>query len=268
LNLETTIPHTNVTLLQVITAAVVLVVGIIVARIVLAFFRRSMRRTKLSDVLVEFLSRFLSALLYVLVILVVLTSLGITVGSVLVSLSAVVGLVLGFGMSDTVNNLASGTWIAALRPVDIGEVVSLNGKTGKVSAVGIMATELLTPDNVLITIPNAQVWGAAIENYTRMPTRRVDVAVGISYGSSVETAVRVAMDLMKSHALVLDDPEPAVVITELADSSVNLALRPWAKTEDYWAVKGDISRGILEALPKAGVEIPFPQLDVHVVEKQ
>ncbi len=264
MSLDATLPYTSITLMQLLTAVVALVIGIIVARIVLGFFRRSMRKTKLSDILVEFLSRFLSALLYVLVILVVLSTLGVTIGSILVSLAAMAGLIMGFGMSDTVNNVASGTWIAALRPIDIGEVVTINGKTGKVKAVGIMATELLTPDNVFVTIPNSQVWGAAIENATRMPTRRADVAVGISYGSSVDKAVQVAMAIMKAHPLVLDDPEPAVVITELADSSVNLALRPWTNTENYWAVKGDISKAVLVGLPEAGIEIPFPQLDVHL----
>ena len=264
MDLEATLPYTSITVMQLVIAVVALVVGLIISKIILKFFKLSMRRTNLSDVLIEFLARFLSALLYVLVILLVLTSLGVTIGSILVSLSAMVGLILGFGMSDTVNNIASGTWIAALRPIDIGEVVTISGKTGKVNAVGIMATELLTPDNVFVTIPNSQVWGASIENATRMPTRRADVAVGIGYGSSVDKAVQVAMDIMKAHPFVLDDPEPAVVLTELADSSVNLALRPWTNTENYWAVKGDIAKSVLEGLPKAGVEIPFPQVDVHM----
>ena len=267
MTLETTLPYTSITLMQFVTALAVLVIGLLVARLVIGLFKRSMRKTKLSDVLIEFLARFMSALLYVIVILLVLAALGVTISSILVSLSAMVGLILGFGMSDTVNNIASGTWIAALGPIDIGEVVNINGKTGKVKAVGIMATELLTPDNVLVTIPNAQVWGASIENYTRMPVRRADVAVGIGYGSSVDTAVKVAMEIMQAHPLVLDDPEPAVVLTELADSSVNLVLRPWTDTENYWAVKGDVAKAVLEGLPKAGVEIPFPQIDVHMKQE-
>jgi len=266
-DLKATLPFVSITYLQLITAVAALVLGVIVARIILAVFRRSAKRTELPDVLIEFLSRFLGALLYVLVLLLVLASLGVTISSILVSLSAMVGLILGFGMSDTVNNIASGTWIAALRPIDIGEVVTINGETGKVNAVGIMATELLTPDNVFITIPNGQVWGAAIENYTRMPKRRADVSVGIAYGSSVDKAVAVAMEAMKKHPLVLDDPEPTVALTELADSSVNLSVRPWTATENYWAVKGDISKAVLKGLPEAGIEIPFPQLDVHMIKE-
>ncbi|MBD3367012.1 MAG: mechanosensitive ion channel [Candidatus Eisenbacteria bacterium] len=265
---DMTIPHTNVTMLQVLTAAIVLIVGLIVARIIVAVFKRSLRRSNLSEVLIEFLGRFFGALLYVLVILVVLSTLGVTVGSVLLSLSAVVGLILGFGMQDTVNNLASGTWIAALRPIDIGEYVEVNGISGTVSGVGIMATELKTPDNKFITIPNAQVWGSAITNYTRMDTRRVDVSFGITYGDSVDKAYEVAMNLMKSHDLVLDDPEPAVLVTELGDSSVNLAMRAWAKTENYWPVKIALTQAIYEAVPQAGLSMPFPQLDVHMTKEQ
>ncbi|MBD3349494.1 MAG: mechanosensitive ion channel, partial [Candidatus Eisenbacteria bacterium] len=265
---ETTIPHTSVTLLQVVTAAAVLVVGLIIARIVVGVFKRSLRSSKLSDVLVEFLGRFFGILLYILVILVVLSTLGVTVGSILLSLSAVVGLILGFGMQDTVNNVASGTWIAALRPIDIGEYVTINGMSGTVKAVGIMATELVTPDNQFITIPNAQVWGSPIVNVTRMPTRRVDVSVGIAYGDNIEDAVKVAMDLMEKHGLVLDDPAPAVLVSELADSSVNLVLRPWTKTGDFWTVRGDLTKAIYDALPKAGLSIPFPQVDVHLLKEK
>lgn len=266
MDLGYTIPNTGITLLQVLTALVVLIVGFVAARIIASVFRRQMRKTRLSEILVEFLLRFLSALLYVIVILLVLGTLGVSVGSVILSLSAIVGLVLGFGLQDTFNNVASGAWIAALSPINIGEFVTINGMTGKVTAVGIMATELLTPDNVYMTIPNKLVWGSPIVNITRMPTRRVDVPVGVAYGTSLDDALRVGMATLSDHALVLDDPEPAVVITELADSSVNLVLRAWTKTEDYWTVKGDLTKAIYEALPKAGIEIPFPQLDVHVTQ--
>jgi len=183
---------------------------------------------------------------------------------VVLGLSAVLGLILGFGMQDTLTNLFSGVWLAALRPIDKDEVVTTNGMTGAVNAIGMMATEILTWDNKFITIPNKLVWGSAIENYTRMPTRRVDVGVGIGYASNLEKAFKVAMDLMRNHSLVLEDPESAVVATELADSSVNLQLRAWTKTADYWTVKGDLTTGILEAFRREGIEIPFPQLDVHL----
>ena len=127
-----------------------------------------------------------------------------------------------------------------------------------------MATDLLTPDNKLITIPNKLVWGSPIVNATRMPTRRVDVDVGVSYDTKLEDALKVAMELMKDNSMVLADPAPAVVTTALADSSVNLQLRAWTNTEDYWGVKGALTNGILKAYKEEGIEIPFPQLDVHM----
>lgn len=179
-------------------------------------------------------------------------------------LSAVIGLILGFGLQDTITNLAAGVWVAALRPIDKGEFVEVNGISGTVTGVGIMATELLKPDNTYITIPNSLVWGSPVINSSRMDTRRVDVSVGIAYDSDLDLALRVAQDLMESHAAVLPSPQPAVVVTELADSSVNLALRAWTRTGDYWGVKGDLTSGILLAYREAGVEIPFPQVDVHL----
>jgi len=263
-SLDEPLPYVGVTLMRVVIAVAVLIVGYIVTKIVVASFKRGLKRTKLPKLVVEFLGRFLSALLYVAVILLAVRALGIGVGSVVVGLSAVIGLVLGFGMQDTLTNLAAGVWIAALRPIDIGEVVEVAGKTGKVNAVGIMSTELLTPDNVLITIPNKLIWGSVITNYTRMPTRRVNVDVGIAYGTDIDRAVKIAMELMESHPKVLKDPAPSVVITGLGDSAINLQLRAWTETEDFWDVKGYLTKAIYEAYTREGIEIPFPQLDVHV----
>jgi small-conductance mechanosensitive channel len=171
---------------------------------------------------------------------------------------------LGFGFQDTLTNLTSGIWIAVMRPLDKDEVVQVGGITGKVVELGIMATKLLTPDNVVITIPNKLVWGSPITNYTRMDLRRVDVAVGVSYSGSVQDAISSAMELILSHNLVLKDPTPAVIVTELGNSSVNLQLRAWTKTEDYWKLKSELTRGIYEKYKKEGIEIPFPQMDVHI----
>jgi len=260
------LPYLGITPMNIVMALIILVVGFMVAKVLVGAFKRSLKKTKLPDLLIEFLARFFSALLYVAVILLAVRALGVAVGSVVLGLSAVIGLILGFGLQDTLTNIAAGVWIAALRPFDRGDVVNVAGFTGKVDAVGVMETELLTPDNTFIAIPNKLVWGSPIVNYTKMPTRRVDVNVGVAYGTDLDRAIKLAIDLMKSHPKVLDEPEPAVVITELADSSINLQLRAWTKTEDYWAVKGDLTKGIYELYTKEGIEIPFPQLDVHIKE--
>ncbi|MDO9518064.1 MAG: mechanosensitive ion channel family protein, partial [Methanosarcinaceae archaeon] len=233
-------------------------------KIVVSMFRNGLKKTKLPELIIEFLSRFLTALLYVVVILAFIGALGFAVGSMMISLSAVLGLILGFGMQDSLSNLAAGVWIASLRPIDKNEYVEVNGSIGTVSAVGILATELLTPDNKFVTIPNKLVWGSPIINYTRMPTRRVEVNVGVSYNSDLNKAIQVAMELMKGHAMVLSDPAPLVVTTELADSSVNFQLRAWVNTGDLWVVKRELTKGIFEAYKREGVEIPYPQMDVHM----
>ncbi len=262
--LDKPLPYLNMSPMQLITALVILIVGWILTRIIVGSFKHGLKKTKLPELVVEFLGKFLSALLYVAVILLSVRALGIGVGSVVLGLSAVIGLILGFGMQDTLTNLAAGVWIAALRPFDKGEYIGVAGYSGSVHSVGVMATELLTPDNVLVVIPNKLVWGSPIVNYTRMPTRRVNVDVGVAYGTDLNRAVEIAMNLMRSHPLVLDEPEPSVAITTLADSSINLQLRAWVKTKDYWTVKGDLTKGIYELYGQEGIEIPFPQMDVHV----
>ena len=266
--LEKTLPYTGITVYQLLVALIILVAGWVITKIIVLLFRKELEKTKLTELVAELLARFLSVLLYVIVILLAVEALGFSMNSVIIGLSAVIAVVLGFGLQDSVTNLVSGVLIAALRPIDKDEVVEVEGKTGKVTAVGLMATEILSYDNKFITIPNKLVWGSAIVNYTRMPTRRVDVAVGISYESDLKKAILVAMNLMKAHSMVLTDPEPAIVTTELADSSVNLQLRAWTNTEDYWTVKLDLTNGILEAFRmEEGIEIPYPQLDVHLEQK-
>ncbi|AKB28519.1 Small-conductance mechanosensitive channel [Methanosarcina siciliae T4/M] len=260
------IPYTDVTVSRLIFAVIILIAGFISVKILVYIFRRGMQKTKLPELTIQFLANFLSILLYVIVFLIFLKSLNFDVDSFVVGLSAIIGLVLGLGMQDTFTNITAGIWVAAIRPVDTGEVVTVNGQTGKIKSVSIMSTELLTPDNQLITIPNKLVWGSSIVNMTRMPTRRVSVDVGISYSSDLEKAIRFALELTKGHPLVLPDPEPAVVTTELASSSVNLQVRAWTNTDDFWGVKNDLTAGIFEAYRREGIEIPFPQMDVHMKE--
>ena len=262
--LETKIPFTNFTIFNVLVAIIILIVGLAIVKIVVLIFQKSLQRQKMPALVIEFLGRLISALANIVVILLAVRALGFDVDSVVIGLSAIIGLILAFGLSESFHNFFAGLWLAALRPIDKNEVVTVNGITGKVSAVGMMATEFHTPDNKFITIPNKLVFGSPIENMSRMPTRRVDVNVGIAYGSSFDKAIRIAMKLLRGHPKVLKDPAPTVVSTELADSSVNLQLRPWVNTDDYWGVKDDITKGIHDAYLDAGIEIPFPQMDVHM----
>jgi small-conductance mechanosensitive channel len=262
--LELMIPYTDITVSRLTFAILVLILGLIFSKYLIYVFKRGIKKTKIPDLTIEFLGHFLGIFLDVIVVLAFLKGLNFDVDSYIVGISAILGLVLGLGLQDTFTNITAGIWVAAIRPINLGETVVLNGQTGKVKSIGIMSTDLLTFDNQLIIIPNKLVWGNSIVNMTRMPTRKVFVDIGISYSSNLEKAIRISLELMKSNPLVLQDPEPTVITTELANSSVNLQLGAWTKTEDFKTVKNVLTAGILEAFKKEGIEMPFPQLDIHI----
>ena len=262
--MEQVIPYTEITFYRLTFSILVLAFGFFLSKYTIRVLKRGIQKTKIPDLTIEFLTHLLSILLYVIVVLGFLKSLNFDVDSYIIGISAVLGLVLGLGMQDTFTNLTAGVCVAAIRPIDMGETVTVSGQTGKVRSVGIMSTELLTPDNQLITIPNKLVWGSSIVNMTRMPTRRVSVNIGISYSSDLDKATAIALNLMKTHPLILRESGPSVVITELADSSINLQLSAWAKTGDMGTVKNYLITGIFDAYTKEGIELPFPQLDVNI----
>ena len=218
--LEWTIPMTTLTVFKLISSIVVLLFGLIISKILCNIFKKGLKRTLLSELVMEFLSKFLKIILYVVVFLLFIATLGFDIGSVILGLSAIIGLILGLGMQDSVNNLVSGIWIAAIRPLDLNDFITVAGSTGTVLAVSMMTTKLLTVDNQYITIPNKLIWGSSIVNFTRMPTRRASVDVGISFKADLDKAINIAMELMQSNPLVLDDPAPVVRVMSLGESAV------------------------------------------------
>ena len=265
--LDWEIPFLNSTILEFAIAVIVtVIIAIVMFSVVLRMVRKALEKAGLPPLLTGLLTRVVRILLMLVVLLIFLSLIGFDISSIVLALSAIIGLMLAFGMSDSTNNFFAGVWIAMIRPFRMGEVVEVAGYTGKIVAVGIMVTEILQADNVYITIPNRSVWGSAIVNYSRMPKRRVNTDVGIAYGSDVPKAYDVAMRIMKEHPKVLEDPAPSIYMTALADSSVNLQLRPWVMNADYWDVLHDMRKALHDELPKAGVEIPFPQMDVHVIQ--
>ncbi|MBN1389298.1 MAG: mechanosensitive ion channel family protein [Candidatus Thermoplasmatota archaeon] len=262
--LDYKIPGLGVKVAMVMIAILVLILGIFAIKIIVALFKKVLKRGKMPELMADFLGKFVSAILNIMLLLLVLGFLGVKIDGVFIGLSAVIGLVLAFGMQDTLNNIFAGIWLATLRPINIGEVVEVNGMKGKVAGLSVLVTELVTPDNTHITIPNSQVWGSPIKNDTRMPTRRVDVDVGIAYKEDISRAVQIAMDMLKGNKMVMGDPAPDVVVTSLGDSSVNLQLRAWTRTEDYWTLRGWIAKNIKDVYGKEDINIPFPQLRVHM----
>jgi len=167
-------------------------------------------------------------------------------------------------MQGTLSNFAAGVMLLAFRPFGLGNYVEVAGVAGSVQEIGIFTTTLNTPDNVQILVPNAAIYGSTIKNYSSNDTRRNDLVIGISYGDDIARAIETIQKVLASDPRVLRDPEPFVAVSELADSSVNLVVRPWCTGADYWALRGDLTRRLKEELESAGCSIPFPQRDVHI----
>lgn len=261
------IPMTDITLGNVLAAIIILIIGYFVAIIVVKYIRRAMKKANMAKLLIEFVSRIAKLMLLLVVFLVAVSVLGIDVGSGLISISVVFGFVIGFAFQDMLGNLAAGFMIALTKPFKIGDYVDAAGVSGSVQHVGVSNTTLLTPDNRKTILPNSKVWGDAVTNYTAMETRRIDFTVGISYDDDMGKAIHIALNVVKGHEKVLTDPAPLVAVDELGDSSVNLVIRPWVNTDDYWTVRRELLKQIKEAFDTAGISIPYPQTDVHLFKE-
>ncbi len=259
------IPYLNVTIGEFIIALIITaVIALIMFYVVLRFIRRAMVRANFPPLLNELFARLLKIVFLLIILLAFLSLIGFDTSSLVLASAAIIGLVLAFGLSETVNNFINGVMIAVNRPIEKDEYVIVNGYEGTVDDVAMMFTRLITLDHKLVIIPNGKVWGEAIVNFSRLGIRRVDVDVGIPYRSDAGAAMESALAMMRNHPKVLEDPEPEIFMKELDDSAMVLSLRPWSKVEDYWTVAHDVRTQIVKTLDDIGITVPFPQLDVHV----
>lgn len=249
----------------VLAALVIFVVGRVLAGWVRRLTRRGLRRGNVDRTLVPFIAKLVYWAVMAVVVIAALNRLGVATTSV-VAIFGAAGLAVGLALKDTLANFASGVMLLIFRPFDVGEVVEIAGTVGKVQEIGIFATTINTGDNVKITMPNSQVYGGQISNYSDNENRRVDLVMGIGYDDNIQTAIDTIHRIITNHELVLDDPEPLIAVSNLGDSSVDLVVRPWCKNADYWTVRFDLLRSLKEGLEAAGCSIPFPQRDVHMYQ--
>ena len=189
--------------------------------------------------------------------------LGVNIGPLLAMIGAA-GLVIGLALQGTLSNFASGILILMNRPFDVGDVIEAGGVFGKVEAMNLISTKILTFDNQLMIVPNNQVWNGVIKNVTGKTTRRVDLTFGIGYADNASRAMEIIAEVIKAHPKVLADPAPTIRINELGDNSVNIIARPWSKTSDYWDVFWDVMEAVKARFDKERINIPFPQRDLHI----
>lgn len=248
---------------KVIGAVVVLIVGLWVVKAIVNGLGKMMTKRDVDPSLQPFLKSLVGALLKVVLIISILSMVGVAVTSFVAILGAA-GLAVGLALSGTLQNFAGGVMILIFKPFKVGDVINAQGFTGSVKEIQIFNTILKTPDNKTIIIPNGGLSTGALTNFSTEATRRVDWTIGIGYGDDIAKAEGLIQRLIDADARILKDPETFIAVSELADSSVNFTVRAWVNAGDYWGVFFDMNKNVYNTFNAEGINIPFPQMDVHV----
>ena len=249
--------------LQGILAIVILLLGLKVAKFFGNLTETAFAKRKIDKAVAGFISNIVYALVFAATVLMALSQVGIETTSFVAILGAA-GLAVGLALQGSLSNFASGVLIIILRPFKSGDYIEAGGKAGSVERIEIFATELRTPDNKVIIIPNSAIMGGAIVNYSRQKTRRIDLVIGVSYDADLRQAKEVLKNVLDKESRILKDPAYIVAVSELADSSVNFVVRPWVNTSEYWPTYFDLIENVKIALDEANIAIPYPQMDVHL----
>ncbi|WP_027854117.1 mechanosensitive ion channel family protein [Marinobacterium litorale] len=253
--------------LNIVLALAIFFVGRWVAKQIVNLVGRIMRRSKVDEMLVNFVTSIVNVLLLLFIIVAALGELGVDTTS-LIALVGAAGLAIGLALQDSLKNFAAGVLLIIFRPFREGDFVEVAGIAGIVEQITIFNTILRTGDNREMIVPNGGIYSDVITNYSKRETRRVDMVFGISYDDDLRKAKTILMEILKADERVLEEPEPVVVVSELADSSVNFNVRPWVKTGDYWPVLWDVTERVKLRFDEEGITIPFPQMQIHRSESQ
>jgi small conductance mechanosensitive channel len=250
---------------RVLAAIAILIIGRMLARWLRRIVVRLMNKADVDPMVTGFAASMVYIGLMVFVVMAALGQVGIQTTSFLAILGAA-GLAIGLALQGSLANFAAGFLLIIFRPFKVGDVIEAAGVTGKVDVIQIFTTTLRTPDNKTIIVPNAKLGNDNIINYSTQKTRRVDLVVGVSYDADLKETRAILQDIVNSDERVLKDPEPQIVVGELADSSVNFFIRVWVNSADYWNVFFDANEKVKLRLDEAGIGIPYPQRDVHLYQ--
>ncbi len=252
---------------KIVAAILIFFMGRLVAKFISRLFKKLMLKAKLDETLAGFVHHLSYMGIMVFVIIATLNKLGVETTSMVAVIGAA-GLAVGLALQGSLANFAAGVMLVLFKPFSVGDFVNVAGEMGTVKEIQIFNTVLSHPDNRKIVIPNGQVTGGSITNFSAIEKRRIDLVFGISYSDDMKKAKDILMNVVTSDKRVLKDPAPVVAVSELGDSSVNLVCRPWVNPGDYWAVYFDVVEKGKQALEDAGITIPFPQQDVHLFNEK
>ena len=251
---------------KIIGAIAVFIIGKWLAKILTNLLRKGLEKSNTDVTLIKFLGDLTYFGLLILVIIAALGTLGVDTTS-FAAIIAAAGLAVGLALQQNVSNFGAGVIILFLRPFKVGDFVEAGGAIGVVEAIGIFNTIFKTGDNRIIIVPNSNIIGNNIINYSKEPIRRIDLVIGVGYEDDLKLVKETLEDILNSDERILKDPAPTVALGELADSSVNFNVRPWVKSEDYWTVRSSLLEKIKITFDEKGINIPYPQLDVHIDQK-
>ena len=251
---------------QVVAALAIFVVGRWIARRIATGVAMASERANVDPTLTNFLRSVIYMGLLVMVILAAVQQLGVQATSFFAILGAA-GLAIGLALKDSLANFSSGVMLILFRPFKAGDFIEAGGASGTVVEISIFNTIIRTGDNRIVIVPNSQIYAGSITNFSAETTRRIDLVFGIGYDDNVVRAKEIMQSVMDSDDRILKDPAPTIMMLELADSSVNFAVRPWVASGDFSAVRGDLLEGVKKALEDNGLSIPYPQQDVHMISQ-
>lgn len=249
--------------LNLIIAIVIVFIGWLVLRWADSFLGKMLARFKVKAILVEFVQQVAKALLYVILTILVLSQLGFDTTS-LVAILAAGSIAIGLALKDSLQNFASGVMLILQQPFQEGHFVEAAGQMGVVEKVSLFSTVFRATDNRVINIPNGHIYSAAIINYSARDTRRLDLVFGVSYDSDLRKAKSILQDLVANDERVRSEPEPLVVVSELAESSVNFTVRVWVNSHDYWGLRFYLLETVKLTFDEQGIVIPYPQMALHI----
>ena len=249
--------------LKLLGAILVLIVGFKFVKWLKKWIRVSPKLDRLDGGLRSFLSSFGSIILYILIIITVATILGVPTTS-FITLLASCGVAIGLALQGSLSNFAGGLMILFFKPFKIGDFIEASGESGTVAEISVVYTEILTPDNKRITIPNGTLTNSVIVNYSAEKIRRVDLNFSTSYDCDIDKVSDILNEIVNNHPLVLKEPEPFVKLASHGESALNYVVRVWVESENYWTVNFDLVENVKKAFDQNGISIPYPQLDIHV----
>jgi len=249
---------------KVLLAILVLIIGLRVIKFITKLVSKALERYNVEDALESFLRSLISIILKAVLFIAVLQMFGVETTSFVAILGAA-GLAVGLALQGTLANFAGGVLVLLFKPYKVGDLIESQGVLGGVKEIQIFNTIMMSPENKTIIMPNGAIMNNHITNYSADGKIRVDTTVGISYNADMKQAKDALLDMLKKDDKVLSSPEPTVAVSELADSSVNLVVRPWCKPEHYWDVYFGTVENAKITLDGVGIEIPFPQTDIHLI---